>query len=132
MLRRFKFLGVGVLTLACLVVPLSAAHAQHGRGGGSHVGSRSSFRPGFQPNFRGFNRREFDSRFNRFDRLEEHLERRFPVGRFDRFEDRLERRLFREPLPHFGSGLVPGLGLGFGGFGFPGFFPRFGLGFPIL
>ena len=116
MLRRFKFLGVGVLTLACLVVPLSAAHAQHGRGGGSHVGSRSSFRPGFQPNFRGFNRREFDSRFNRFDR----------------FEDRLERRLFREPLPHFGSGLVPGLGLGFGGFGFPGFFPRFGLGFPIL
>ena len=37
MLRRFPLLGVGVLALAFLLGPPSAAHAQHGRGGGSHA-----------------------------------------------------------------------------------------------
>ena len=133
MLRRVPFLGVGVLALACLVGPPSAAHAQHGRGGGSHAGSRSNFRPGFQPGFRGFNHREFDSRFNRFDRLEDRLERRFHFGReFDRFEDRMDMGRFPMTLPHFRGGFFPSIGLGFGGIGFPGFFPRFGFGFPMF
>ena len=109
MLRRLPFLGVGVLALAFLLGPPSAAHAQHGRGDGSHAGSRSNFRPGFQPGFRGFNLREFD-----------------------RFEDRMELGRFPMTLPHFRGGFFPGIGLGFGGIGFPGFFPRFGFGFPMF
>jgi hypothetical protein len=35
-------------------------------------------------------------------------------------------------LPQFRGGFSPGFGSGSGGVGFPGFFPMFGLGFPIF
>jgi hypothetical protein len=130
MLRRFPFLGVGVLALAFLLGPPSAVHAQHGRAGGSYAGSRSNFRPGFRPGFSGFNHHGFDSRFDRF---EDRLERRPHFGReFDRFEDRLEMGRFPMTLLHFRGGFFPGTGLGFGGVGIPGFFPRYGFGFPMF
>jgi hypothetical protein len=123
MLRRFPFLGVGILALAFMLGPPSVAQAQHGRSGGSHAGARGIPHPGFQAGFRGFNHREFDSRFNRFDRVEDRLERRSHFGReFERFEDRLERGRFPMTLPHFRGGFFPGIG----------FFPRFSFGMPIF
>ena len=121
MLRRFLFLGIGALAIVCVLGLASQAHAQHGRGG-SHVGTRSNFRPGFQPGFRGFSRRGFDSRFNRFDRFEDRFERQFSFGRLDRFEDRLERQRSFGTLPHFRSGFFPERGFPLGGIGFPWFY----------
>jgi hypothetical protein len=103
MFRRFLFVGVAVLALVCVMETPGRARAQHGRGG-SHSGSRSSFRPGVRPGFgefdhRGFGRRDFDRDFN--------------GRRFDRFEDRLERRIPFGVLPHFTGGFLPGFPGGF-------------------
>jgi hypothetical protein len=115
MLRRFAFVGVWVLALVCVSGTSGFAHAQHGRGS-PHSVSRSSFRPGFQPSSRSFSRHELDGHLNRFG---DRLEKRLP---FNRFEERFETR--------FPFTLSPRFGFGFGGFGFPGFFPSFGFGFP--
>jgi hypothetical protein len=128
---RCLFIGICVLAVVGLMELPGWVHAQHGRGG-SRPGSRSSFRSGFQPGSGGFGRRDFNARFNRFDRFEDRLENRFPFGRFDRFEDRFENRfLFGRIDPRFNGGYLPRFT---GGFlpGFPAFFPRFTFGFPML